>query len=165
MKNFREEIEKLVILDYLMRNTDRGLDNFMIKACPGKCSQDSDDKAALAGSQVPYDKPHMHIAAIDNSLSFPHHHPKGWVGSFRSSQLMLTLICCREIIRVRVELLNFQAVHHKCPADGWLWLPVSLIGMPFSEATRSQYLPILSSPMWYVLLFQPAAITEPKLPL
>src|SRR5258706_488692 len=25
-----------------------------------------------------YSRPHMHIAAIDNSLSFPHEHPKGW---------------------------------------------------------------------------------------
>lgn len=30
-QSFREELEKLVILDYLMRNTDRGLDNWMIK--------------------------------------------------------------------------------------------------------------------------------------
>ncbi|CAG8540079.1 28018_t:CDS:2 [Dentiscutata erythropus] len=30
---FREQFEKLVILDYLMRNTDRGLDNWMIKYC------------------------------------------------------------------------------------------------------------------------------------
>jgi phosphatidylinositol 4-kinase type 2 len=28
---FQEELEKLVILDYIMRNTDRGLDNWMIK--------------------------------------------------------------------------------------------------------------------------------------
>lgn len=28
---FREELEKLVVLDYIMRNTDRGLDNWMIK--------------------------------------------------------------------------------------------------------------------------------------
>lgn len=28
---FREELEKLVILDYIMRNTDRGLDNWMVK--------------------------------------------------------------------------------------------------------------------------------------
>jgi hypothetical protein len=27
----REQLEKLVILDYIMRNTDRGLDNWMIK--------------------------------------------------------------------------------------------------------------------------------------
>ena len=31
---FREELEKLVILDYIMRNTDRGLDNWMIKIDP-----------------------------------------------------------------------------------------------------------------------------------
>jgi phosphatidylinositol 4-kinase type 2 len=30
-QSFREELEKLVILDYLMRNTDRGLDNWMVK--------------------------------------------------------------------------------------------------------------------------------------
>ncbi len=29
--SFREELEKLVVLDYIMRNTDRGLDNWMIK--------------------------------------------------------------------------------------------------------------------------------------
>lgn len=30
-QSFREELEKLVILDYVMRNTDRGLDNWMIR--------------------------------------------------------------------------------------------------------------------------------------
>ena len=30
-QQFREELEKLVILDYIMRNTDRGLDNWMVK--------------------------------------------------------------------------------------------------------------------------------------
>ena len=30
-QSFREELEKLVILDYIMRNTDRGLDNWMVK--------------------------------------------------------------------------------------------------------------------------------------
>ena len=30
-ESLREELEKLVILDYIMRNTDRGLDNWMIK--------------------------------------------------------------------------------------------------------------------------------------
>ena len=33
-QSFREELEKLVILDYIMRNTDRGLDNWMIKVDP-----------------------------------------------------------------------------------------------------------------------------------
>ena len=30
-ESFHEELEKLVILDYIMRNTDRGLDNWMIR--------------------------------------------------------------------------------------------------------------------------------------
>ena len=30
-QSFREQLERLVILDYIMRNTDRGLDNWMIK--------------------------------------------------------------------------------------------------------------------------------------
>ena len=30
-QSFREELEKLVILDYIMRNTDRGLDNWMVR--------------------------------------------------------------------------------------------------------------------------------------
>ncbi|CAG8444093.1 15316_t:CDS:2 [Funneliformis caledonium] len=37
---FREQFEKLVILDYLMRNTDRGSDNWMIKYCEKDCIMD-----------------------------------------------------------------------------------------------------------------------------
>lgn len=33
---FREELEKLVILDYVMRNTDRGLDNWMVRVDKAK---------------------------------------------------------------------------------------------------------------------------------
>lgn len=76
--SFREQLEKLVVLDYLMRNTcvlslpahglttrsDRGLDNFMLRFCPA---------SAVDGTA-----PHIHLAAIDNSLSFPHQHPGGW---------------------------------------------------------------------------------------
>jgi phosphatidylinositol 4-kinase type 2 len=31
MQSFQEQLERLVILDYIMRNTDRGLDNWMIR--------------------------------------------------------------------------------------------------------------------------------------
>ncbi|KOS15677.1 lsb6-phosphatidylinositol 4-kinase [Malassezia pachydermatis] len=60
-RDLRLELEKLVILDVLMRNTDRGLDNFMIH-------------------YNPHPKPgerSITIGAIDNSLAFPHEHPKG----------------------------------------------------------------------------------------
>ncbi|WFD32071.1 1-phosphatidylinositol 4-kinase [Malassezia sp. CBS 17886] len=61
LRDLRLELEKLVLLDFLMRNTDRGLDNFMIRynahPRPG-------ERAIMIG-------------AIDNSLSFPHQHPRG----------------------------------------------------------------------------------------
>lgn len=94
-----------------MRNTDRGSDNYMIKACEATHEKSLIDVAPSAAEQprmpsidgrpqmgIPITeadyfstplislapgpsslkKPHMHIAAIDNSLSFPHEHPKGW---------------------------------------------------------------------------------------
>ncbi|GJN90949.1 hypothetical protein Rhopal_003963-T1 [Rhodotorula paludigena] len=105
MRSFREDLEKLVVLDFLMRNTDRGLDNFMLHPCA--CS--------AAGSPA---APHMHVAAIDNSLAFPHQHPLGW-RSF---------------------------------TYGWLFLPLSLIGQPWSASTRQRFLHKLEDPTWWVSL-------------
>ncbi|KAG5342973.1 hypothetical protein C0989_005922 [Termitomyces sp. Mn162] len=154
-KSFREELEKLVILDYLMLNTDRGADNYMIKYCEGDHEKTLVDVAPSRSirkempvmselrrgasssapsmttsspyfaSPVPSDHslpptdytrtPHIHIAAIDNSLSFPHEHPQGW----------------------------------RSYTYGWLFLPVSIIGRPFSEKTRSHFLPLLTSKEWW----------------
>ena len=133
MEDFRIEMEKLVILDYLMRNTDRGLDNFMIKVCNApSCTNRRHRKTSNTSpstSTIPQDadtnqeqtsddyrhRPHCHVAAIDNSLAFPHHHPNGW----------------REY------------------AYGWLFLPASLIGQPFSRTTRDYFLPLLTSQQWW----------------
>lgn len=62
--------------------------------------------------------PHMHVAAIDNSLAFPHQHPLGW-RSF---------------------------------TYGWLFLPLSLIGQPWSASTRQRFLHKLEDPTWWVSL-------------
>ncbi|SCU83162.1 LADA_0C09912g1_1 [Lachancea dasiensis] len=61
LSSFRLEIEKLIILDYLMRNTDRGLDNWMIRV-----------------RQLPNKTWEIKLAAIDNALSFPWKHPDEW---------------------------------------------------------------------------------------
>ncbi|KDQ57614.1 hypothetical protein JAAARDRAFT_177909 [Jaapia argillacea MUCL 33604] len=163
-QNFREELEKLVILDYLMLNTDRGADNYMIKYCEGAHEKPLVDvapsrsapgrrempqmselrRSATSGTsgtstpvgmspnvsssspnltrsdspsiQPPYTKqPHIHIAAIDNSLSFPWEHPHGW----------------------------------RSYTYGWLYLPVSIVGRPFSEKTRNHFLPLLTSKEWW----------------
>ncbi|KAI9320993.1 phosphatidylinositol 3 and 4-kinase-domain-containing protein [Dichotomocladium elegans] len=78
--NFKLEFEQLVILDYLIRNTDRGLDNWMIKYC---------DRASNSGSSSPTNnssnatladcaRDYIQIAAIDNGLAFPFKHPDEW---------------------------------------------------------------------------------------
>ncbi|KAH9839416.1 phosphatidylinositol 3 and 4-kinase-domain-containing protein [Rhodofomes roseus] len=149
--SFREELEKLVILDYLMLNTDRGADNYMIRYCDGEQGKSLVDVApsrnlempqmtelrrtdsgrstpqmcpgappaysrATSTNGQPYTRqPHIHIAAIDNSLSFPHEHPKGW----------------------------------RSYTYGWLYLPVSIIGRPFSQKTRDHFLPLLTSKAWW----------------
>lgn len=141
-----------------MLNTDRGADNYMIKYCEGDHEKPLVDVAPSksvrlempvmselrrpdassnaprmnatasyqpnlspvpSGSNTPSSdyrrKPHIHIAAIDNSLSFPHEHPQGW----------------------------------RSYTYGWLYLPVSVIGRPFSEKTRSHFLPLLTSKAWW----------------
>jgi len=152
--SFREELEKLVILDYLMLNTDRGADNYMIKYCEAEHDKSLVDIAPTRSAQLEIPamselrrsestsntqasvtfaapprmsrvssnpqssytrRPHIHIAAIDNSLSFPHEHPQGW----------------------------------RSYTYGWLYLPVSIIGKPFSERTRQHFLPLLTSKAWW----------------
>ena len=142
-----------------MLNTDRGADNYMIKYCNhdhsktlvdvapsrtsrlempmmtelrrtnstssntqstapsmGTSSTYSQPGPSNTNSQLPYNRqPHIHIAAIDNSLSFPHEHPKGW----------------------------------RSYTYGWLYLPVTIIGRPFSQKTRDHFLPMLTSKTWW----------------
>lgn len=82
----------------------------------GPSTSSSINRVSQGGSQIRYtERPHIHIAAIDNSLSFPHEHPKGW----------------------------------RSYTYGWLYLPVTIIGKPFSQKTRDHFLPLLTSKEWW----------------
>lgn len=103
-QSFREQLEKLVILDYIMRNTDRGLDNWMIRIDtqtqeasivvePPKHETEPNGRATpnnSNGQADPYkrnesmtlkppapleESSKVTIGAIDNSLSWPWKHP------------------------------------------------------------------------------------------
>lgn len=94
-QSLREELEKLVVLDYIMRNTDRGLDNWMIRVdeesgeasivadFPQKTASEmlSDEPStrkesmALADEHQSGARTTAKIGAIDNSLSWPWKHP------------------------------------------------------------------------------------------
>lgn len=117
--------------------------SFMVKVCRGPCRRASStslkqDKESstlprteqpkareglsylrpdggCASSEPWPSRPHVHIAAIDNSLSFPIHHPNSW----------------------------------RSYCYGWLFLPSSLIGLPFSASTREHFLPLLTDPAWW----------------
>ncbi|KAG5358426.1 Phosphatidylinositol 4-kinase type 2-beta [Yarrowia sp. B02] len=121
-KQFRLELEKLVILDYIMRNTDRGLDNWMIKlewvdAAPAHHQYNGSPSrgATPHSTHSPVKVPRLKIGAIDSGLSWPWKHPDEW----RSYPF------------------------------GWLFLPLELIGQPFSRETREHFLPLLTSPRWW----------------
>ncbi|KPM03333.1 phosphatidylinositol 4-kinase type 2-beta-like protein, partial [Sarcoptes scabiei] len=58
--DFQLEFEKLVVLDYIIRNTDRGNDNWLVK-------QEKTEEMTVT-----------RIAAIDNGLAFPFKHPDEW---------------------------------------------------------------------------------------
>lgn len=112
--SFREELEKLVILDYIMRNTDRGLDNWMIRIDkitqkasivaepPNESSSAThgddaspyhrEDPMSMSGSTEGEDGPNHRVmlGAIDNSLSWPWKHPD----AVSISDQALRVVCC-----------------------------------------------------------------------
>lgn len=58
LNELHQQLQKLFVLDFMTRNTDRNIDNWMVCYKPGE----------EFGSRI-------RIKAIDNSLAFPFHHP------------------------------------------------------------------------------------------
>jgi len=74
-RQLQREFEKLVVLDYVIRNTDRGNDNWLIKYERPAVSE-VQDRGDEDWSMV--EEPKISIAAIDNGLAFPFKHPDEW---------------------------------------------------------------------------------------
>ncbi|KAI8619317.1 phosphatidylinositol 3 and 4-kinase-domain-containing protein [Chytriomyces sp. MP71] len=129
---FQMGFERLVVLDYLIRNTDRGMDNWMIQYSPPNSSTTAltataappltteNSSATLTPDPNPYTfvpppagSTPLRVAAIDNGLAFPFKHPDKW----RSYPF------------------------------GWAYLPIARV--PFSNATRDQCLYFLTSQEWW----------------
>nr|XP_057933618.1 phosphatidylinositol 4-kinase type 2-beta [Doryrhamphus excisus] len=73
-KQLQSQFERLVVLDYVIRNTDRGNDNWLIKY------ENPGDGEGLKVPEWPENSPEtcIKIAAIDNGLAFPFKHPDEW---------------------------------------------------------------------------------------
>lgn len=124
-KTFQLQFERLIVLDYIIRNTDRGNDNWLIKYDqpkistpranrdinkPGTSRQDTsqEDIVQATNDWNVVQPSEISIAAIDNGLAFPFKHPDSW---------------------------RAYPFH-------WAWLPQAKT--PFSEETKQLILPALS---------------------
>ncbi|KXJ92276.1 phosphatidylinositol 3 and 4-kinase-domain-containing protein [Microdochium bolleyi] len=156
-QSFREELEKLVILDYIMRNTDRGLDNWMVKV-------DWESQAVSIVSDPPQfslettneedeeneDQPNRPVPLSSQSQS-----PKS--GAYRAQGPMKATSTNRGPepglhLGAIDNSLSWPWKHPDAWRSfpfGWLFLPVDLIGRPFSQKTRDHFLPLLTSSQWW----------------
>jgi phosphatidylinositol 4-kinase type 2 len=154
-QSFREQLEKLVILDYIMRNTDRGLDNWMVRVDwdsqevslasePPQFNmtiEETDDDEGtpaprpvnLSKKNSPTTSPYPAQGPMRASSVSPFRDPGIYVGAIDNS-------------------LSWPWKHPDAWRSfpfGWLFLPVDLIGRPFSQKTRDHFLPLLTSTQWW----------------
>ncbi|OAR00092.1 hypothetical protein LLEC1_01074, partial [Akanthomyces lecanii] len=157
-QSFREELEKLVILDYIMRNTDRGLDNWMVKVDresgavsiatePMHLNMEETEAEPDADSPRPVNAGDMPSMASTASYPYkrqqPMHASKRQQDSEKHTQMVLGAID---------NSLSWPWKHPDAWRSfpfGWLFLPVDLIGRPFSHKTRNHFLPLLTSTAWW----------------
>ncbi|XP_055606941.1 phosphatidylinositol 4-kinase type 2-alpha-like [Uranotaenia lowii] len=120
-QKFQLQFERLVVLDYIIRNTDRGNDNWLIKYDQPTIIPTSNGNTPngipRSSSRLEMHEntdwnlvqlPEIRIAAIDNGLAFPFKHPDSW---------------------------RAYPYH-------WAWLPQAKI--PFSQDIKDLILPLLS---------------------
>ncbi|KAF2747757.1 hypothetical protein M011DRAFT_525946 [Sporormia fimetaria CBS 119925] len=150
-QSFREQLEKLVILDYIMRNTDRGLDNWMIKI----------DKRTQQASIVA-EPPHMNgdneegtqpssytKQSMEEQEPYRRQEPMRATSRSATPQTEATPMVSIGAIDNSLSWPWKHPDAWRSYPFGWLFLPVSLIGQPFSDATRRHFLPLLTSKQWW----------------
>ncbi|KAM4060402.1 phosphatidylinositol 3- and 4-kinase domain-containing protein [Hirsutella rhossiliensis] len=153
-QSFREELEKLVILDYIMRNTDRGLDNWMVKVDweAGKVSLVSEpvhlnmEPPTEANGARPVDASQVPPSAA--RASYPYKAQKPMDASSQRSTGSEPKMSIGAIDNSLSWPWKHPDAWRSFPF-GWLFLPVDLIGRPFSQKTRDHFLPLLTSTAWW----------------
>ncbi|XP_077972541.1 phosphatidylinositol 4-kinase type 2-alpha-like [Styela clava] len=80
-KTFQLQFERLVCLDYIIRNTDRGNDNWLIKYDGPDIENETMDDGEGGSMDKDWSivgRANVTVAAIDNGLAFPFKHPDQW---------------------------------------------------------------------------------------
>ncbi|KAK1755744.1 phosphatidylinositol 4-kinase lsb6 [Echria macrotheca] len=157
-QSFREELEKLVILDYIMRNTDRGLDNWMIKVDwesqqasivsePVRLNMDEGLQNGAVGPR-PVDLSQREPQATRASYPYRTQQPMDASTSTSAGGAPDPKITIGAIDNSLSWPWKHPDAWRSFPF-GWLFLPVDLIGRPFSQKTRDHFLPLLTSTQWW----------------
>ncbi|KAF7548589.1 hypothetical protein G7Z17_g6965 [Cylindrodendrum hubeiense] len=153
-ESFREELEKLVILDYIMRNTDRGLDNWMVKVDweVGKVSIVSDpvqlNMETVAEEEGPRPVDLSQSPPRATRASYPYKVQKPMDASSQRHTGQEPVMSLGAIDNSLSWPWKHPDAWRSFPF-GWLFLPVDLIGRPFSQKTRDHFLPLLTSTAWW----------------
>ncbi|KAF3767676.1 hypothetical protein M406DRAFT_253280 [Cryphonectria parasitica EP155] len=150
---FREQLEKLVILDYIMRNTDRGLDNWMIKvdwqtqevSIVSEPVQLNTDTTEQEEGPRPVD---LSQRKPQDRASYPYKVQKPMNASSPGERPRDPKISIGAIDNSLSWPWKHPDAWRSFPF-GWLFLPVDLIGRPFSQKTRDHFLPLLTSTAWW----------------
>ncbi|KAK4465269.1 phosphatidylinositol 3 and 4-kinase-domain-containing protein [Cladorrhinum samala] len=156
-QSFREELEKLVILDYIMRNTDRGLDNWMIKVDweTQQVSVASEPVQLNIEVEEP-EEPQEGPRPVDLSQRGPAKTRASY--PYRTERPMNASTPTQSARDPKISIgaidnsLSWPWKHPDAWRSfpfGWLFLPVDLIGRPFSQKTRDHFLPLLTSTAWW----------------
>ncbi|MCJ1313459.1 phosphatidyl inositol kinase [Agyrium rufum] len=157
-QSFREELEKLVILDYIMRNTDRGLDNWMVKVDWATQEVSIRSEPMRLNGHLTEDGPRpVRPVSISNGTASasPYRRQETMAPTSRSGTPLNVAdsgITPSISIGAIDNSLSWPWKHPDAWRSfpfGWLFLPVSLIGRPFSQKTRDHFLPLLSSTQWW----------------
>ncbi|KAI0548796.1 phosphatidylinositol 3 and 4-kinase-domain-containing protein [Xylaria curta] len=155
-QSFREELEKLVILDYIMRNTDRGLDNWMVKVDwetqaftiasePPQLNMNLVDEEEHEEGPRPVDLTQRTQSTSSQSYPYKVQKPMNTGDSTKVPNPKIS-------IGAIDNSLSWPWKHPDAWRSfpfGWLFLPVDLIGRPFSQKTRDHFLPLLTSTTWW----------------
>ncbi|KAL6893258.1 phosphatidylinositol 3 and 4-kinase domain-containing protein [Trichoderma evansii] len=156
-QSFREELEKLVILDYIMRNTDRGLDNWMVKVDweTNTVSLASDPVQINMEPVTEEDEEEMNVRPIGASEMPPQPTRASYPYKRQNPMKASSPRGKKEPNMSLGAIDNSLSWPWKHPDAwrsfpfGWLFLPVDLIGRPFSQKTRDHFLPLLTSTAWW----------------
>ena len=82
-----------MVLDYIIRNTDRGNDNWLIRYIKGKVEEEEESSIS--------------VAAIDNGLAFPIKHPDSW----RAYPYHWAWLPCAKVGANAVYIVTLQSKH------------------------------------------------------